>query len=382
MKKLTTAILLFVLEMNKKLSVIKFIAFIVITFFALEVSATGQSQIKVTGIVTDASTGDPLPGVNIVIKNSVIGVLSDINGKYSIEITDPATVLVFSFVGYQQQEIQVAGRTTIDVKLGVSLTTIEEVVVVGYGTQRKINLTGAVSTINTEQLSSIPVSQTSMALQGKLAGVTVTQNFGAPGSDDGTIRIHGVGTLGRNDPLILIDGVEGAMNDINPNDIESISVLKDAASASIYGSRAANGVILIKTKRGNKNEAMSITYNGMAAIQVPTDLPELVNGETYMMLKNENERNSGRPNLYSDAYIATYLENAGKEPYFDTDWFDFSMKPNAMQQQHSLTIKGGSEKITSMVSLSYLDQDALIENTGLKRSSLRTNNTLQASDKF
>ena len=382
MKKFCKRDLLFYSTMNRKSFMIFMIILPLFLLAILNASASSFQQIKITGTITDASTGEMMAGVNIQVKGTTLGTISDAEGKYILNVTDANASLIISFIGYIMQEIPISGREVVDIKMVPEVTAIDEVVVVGYGTQKKVNLTGAVSSISTKSLTSVPITQTSMALQGKMAGVTITQNFGAPGSDGGTIRIRGIGTLGQNDPLILIDGVEGSMNDINPNDIENISVLKDAASASIYGSRAANGVILIRTKRGNKNEAMSITYNGMAAIQVPTDLPKLVDGATYLMLKNENERNSGRPNLYSDAYISTYIENAGKEPYFNTDWFKFAMKPSAVEQQHSLTIKGGSEKITSLVSLSFVNQDGLIENSGLKRTSLRFNNTLRATEKL
>lgn len=382
MKNCFKNVLLFFSIKNKRSYMIFKIILPLFLLATLNASASYFQQIKITGTITDASTGEPMPGVNIQIKGTTLGIITDADGKYTLSITDSNASLIISFIGYNMQEIPLSGRVVVDVKMVPEVTGLDEVVVVGYGTQKKINLTGAVSTISTKGLTSVPITQTSMALQGKMAGVTITQNFGAPGSDGGTVRIRGIGTLGQNDPLVLIDGVEGSMNDINPNDIESISVLKDAASASIYGSRAANGVILIKTKRGIKNQVMSITYNGMAAIQLPTDLPKLVDGATYLMLKNENERNSGRPNLYSDAYITAYKENAGIEPYFDTDWFKFAMKPSAIEQQHSLTISGGSEKITSLVSLSFLNQDGLIENSGLKRTSLRFNNTLQATKKL
>ena len=346
MKKFCKRDLLFYSTMNRKSFMIFMIILPLFLLAILNASASSFQQIKITGTITDASTGEMMAGVNIQVKGTTLGTISDADGKYILNVTDANASLIISFIGYVMQEIPISGREVVDIKMVPEVTAIDEVVVVGYGTQKKVNLTGAVSSISTKSLTSVPITQTSMALQGKMAGVTITQNFGAPGSDQGTIRIRGIGTLGQNDPLILIDGVEGSMDDINPSDIENISVLKDAASASIYGSRAANGVILIRTKRGNKNEAMSITYNGMAAIQVPTDLPKLVDGATYLMLKNENERNSGRPNLYSDAYISTYIENAGKEPYFNTDWFKFAMKPSAVEQQHSLTIKGGSEKIT------------------------------------
>jgi TonB-linked SusC/RagA family outer membrane protein len=372
----------FLLKVNRGGFMIFKIILLILLFTTLNVTAGTLQKVKITGVVTDGSTGGPLVGVNVTIEGTTIGVMSGLDGKYVIEAEKNDGVMVFSFIGFVSQRVNIQGKTEINVTLISDVKALEEVVVVGYGTQKKVNLTGSVSSISSVQLTDIPITQTTMALQGKMAGVTITQNFGAPGSDGGTIRIRGIGTLGQNDPLVLVDGVEGTMNDINPNDIENISVLKDAASASIYGSRAANGVILIKTKRGNKNAAMSITYNGMIAIQVPTDLPKLVDGPTYMMLKNENERNSGRTNLYSDAYISTYKENIGIEPYFNTDWFKFAMKPSAVEQQHSLTVSGGSDMITSLVSVSYLDQDALIENAGLKRWSLRFNNTLRATNKL
>jgi TonB-linked SusC/RagA family outer membrane protein len=271
---------------------------------------------------------------------------------------------VFSFVGMLTREVEVGKQSTVNVTLSEDVIGIQEVVAIGYGIQKKVNLTG------------------SQALQGKLAGVTVTQNFGLPGSDGGTIRIRGIGTLGNNNPLILIDGVEGSINDINPNDIENISVLKDAASASIYGSRAANGVILVTTKRGSLNESMSVTYNGIAGVQVATRLPKAVDGYTYMVLKNESERNNGRSNLFSDAYLAEYQANKGKEPYFDTNWYDAAMRPNAPEQQHTVTVRGGSEKIASMISLSYLNQEALIDDADFNRMSFRFNNNFKASNKL
>jgi len=353
--------------------------YIVITDKAVNtVSTSGAQQKSVSGKVTN-TVGEPIPGVTVVIRGTSNGIVTDNDGSYSLVIPENGKVLVFSFVGMLSQEIEIGNQSSINVELQEDIIGIEEVVAIGYGTQKRINLTGAVATIEAQDLQSRPITQTSQALQGKMAGVTVTQNFGMPGSDGGTIRIRGIGTLGGKDPLVLIDGVEGSINDINPNDIENMSVLKDAASASIYGSRAANGVILITTKRGGKNEAMKISYNGLVGSQIATDLPEKVSGIDYLIMKNENERNNGRTELYTQAYIDEYRQNVGKEPYFDTDWYGLAMKPSSLQHQHTLTVQGGTEKISSLVSLNYLNQDALIEDSGYKRTSIRFNTNFQAS---
>lgn len=340
-----------------------------------------QQQKSVSGKVTN-NHGEVLPGVTVAIKGMAKGTITDVNGSYTIPNLNESDVLVFSFMGMKTQEIGVAGKTSIDVELSEDVQGIDEVVVVGYGTQKKVNLTGAVSTLGSEDLQSRPITQTSQALQGKIAGVTITQNFGTPGSDAGTIRVRGIGTLGNNNPMVLIDGVEGNIDDLNPRDIESISVLKDAASSAIYGSRAANGVILITTKRGSKSESISVSYNGLFTAQTPTRLPEIVDGATYMLFKNENERNYGRTNLYSDEYIQKYKTNLGTEPYFNTNWFETAMKNRAMQYQHTLTVRGGSEKVAALVSISDLTQDGLIEHTNFNRRTLRFNTDFKATNKL
>ena len=340
-----------------------------------------QQQKSVSGKVTDL-TNSPIPGVSVVVKGTNTGTITDGNGNYTLNNVSEGATLQFSFIGMQAQTITVSGKSTINVILKEDVQGIDEVVIVGYGTQKKVNLTGSVAILDTKGLQSRSITQTSQALQGKMAGVTITQNFGIPGNDAGTIRIRGIGTLGSKDPMVLIDGVEGGLNDINPRDIENISVLKDAASASIYGSRAANGVILINTKRGNKNEPMSVNYNGLFGAQVPTRLPDLVDGANYMVLKNEGERNNARPNLFPDSYIQEYKKNVGTEPYFNTDWVDASMKKKAMQYQHTLTIRGGTEKISALVSLSDLKQDALIENTNYERKTLRFNSDFKATNRL
>ncbi|HSI75997.1 MAG TPA: carboxypeptidase-like regulatory domain-containing protein, partial [Lunatimonas sp.] len=226
-------------------------------------------MVEISGRVTD-ERGDPIPGATVIIEGTATGTATDVDGNFSLDVPE-GSVLLFSFIGYQAQRVTVSNQTSLSIILQEDLSSLDEVVVVGYGTQKKVNLTGAVSTVTSADIVNQPVGQTSMALQGIAAGVTVTQRSGQPGADGGAIRIRGMGTLGDSAPLVMVDGVETSINNIDPNEIETISILKDAASASIYGSRASNGVVLITTKRGV--EGVRVNYNMYAGFQMPTDLP-------------------------------------------------------------------------------------------------------------
>ncbi|MCK4465481.1 MAG: carboxypeptidase-like regulatory domain-containing protein, partial [Bacteroidales bacterium] len=206
-------------------------------------------EIVIKGKVTDED-GNSLPGVNIIIKGTATGTITNADGNYSIEVDDPNATLVFSFIGYKEKTVKVNGRQKINIALNETVTELEEVVAIGYGRQKKINLTGSVANIRSDFIENKPVSKASQSLAGELSGVTIIQGSGDPTNDEATIRVRGLGSFSNagNDPLILIDGIAGNIDDVNPNDIESVSVLKDAASAAIYGARAANGVILIETK--------------------------------------------------------------------------------------------------------------------------------------
>src|SRR5690606_1592569 len=265
------------------------------------------------------------------------------------------------------------GSSVINVTMKASISDLDEVVVVGYGVQKKVNLTGAVSAIDGEALAMRPSGQTSAALQGLAPGVTVTQRSGKPGSDGGGIRIRGIGTMGDANPMVLIDGIEGSMNNIDPNLIESVSILKDAASASIYGSRAANGVILITTKRGNGDQ-LSVDYNNYVGWQDPTNMPKIVNGLDHMLLTNEAYVNTGRTPLYPEATIEGYRQANGvsSDAYPNTDWQKEVLTGNGMQQSHFLTINGGTQKVKMLTSFGYFDQEGIIENTGFKRCTIRS----------
>lgn len=331
-----------------------------------------------------------MAGVGVKVKETGAGTVTDQSGRYSIE-ANAGNTLQFSYVGFVQQEVLVGNQTSINIKLQADDTDLTEVVVVGYGTQKKVNLTGAVSTVSGKDLATRPMGQTSAALQGMAPGLTIKQSSGRPGGDAGNIRIRGIGTLSTSDPntltganpLIMIDGIEGSLNNIDPNLIESISVLKDAASSSIYGSRAANGVILVTTKRAAADQ-VSISYNNYIGWQDPTNMPKLVNALDYMLLLNEAYTNTGRTPLYSDALIEKYREQNGRNSdlYPNTDWQKETLTGSGLQQSHFLTIQGGTQKIRMLGSFGLFDQKGIIENSSFKRYTIRNNADITFSDKL
>ncbi|MEG3655838.1 TonB-dependent receptor [Arenibacter palladensis] len=338
-------------------------------------------QQVISGTVTD-DKGQPLPGANVVEKGTTNGVTADFDGSFTIIPKNESPVLVISYVGFSTQEVVVDGQTNLSISMNEDAAGLEEVVIVGYGTQKKINLTGAVETIDSEDINWKPVGQTSMALQGVAAGVTVTQNSGQPGNDGGTIRIRGIGTLGTagQAPLVLVDGVETNLNTVDPSDIQNISVLKDAASAAIYGSRAANGVILVTTKRSTSNE-IKVNYNGYLGSQTPTDLPQLVSGLDHMLLLNEANQNLGQSPTFQESYIEEYRRNSPSDLYPDTDWQELTLKTGWIQN-HSFDVSGGSDPVQFRVSYNRFDQTGLIANTSYTRNSIRINTDIKPSDQL
>lgn len=347
-----------------------------------QISEAPLPPVSVKGRVTDA-LGAGLPGVNVKLNGTNSGTTTDNEGRYSITIPDAKGTLTFSYLGFITQEVEVNGRTTITVQLKENASALNEVVVVGYGTQKKVNLTGSVTVVSGKDINTRPVGQTSAALQGIAPGVTVTQSSGRPGGDAGTIRIRGVGTTGNADPLVLIDGIEGTMNNIDPNIIESISILKDAASSSIYGSRAANGVILVTTKRGS-GKKISITYNSYVGTQEPTNMPDVVNALDHMLLMNEVYTNVGRTQLYPNDLIEQYRNQDGvsSDKYPNTDWQKEVLTGSGFQQSHFININGGSDNIRVLTSVGYFDQKGIIENSGYRRYTVRNNTDITFSKKL
>lgn len=353
-----------------------------VAFILHLMSAAGQSW-RLAGTVTD-SEGKPLSGAAIAVGGTSQGTITDDAGQFALTVAK-GQVLHISFLGFKPQRITIGAQTELDVILEADQALLDEVVVVGYGTQKKVNLTGAVSSVSTKEFSSRPITQLSTALQGIAPGVTVTTAGGAPGADSGNIQIRGIGSFGGSDcaPLVLIDGVEGDFNSVDASQIDQISVLKDAASASIYGNRAANGVILITTKRAEKGR-FSVTYRGYVGWQKPVVYPDVVGPEDYMRLSRQASDNDGAESIYTDEYIANYRKNNYLDPdaFPIIDWQERLMTGNGFTHNHAVNMSAGNDRIRVMTSFGYLDQNGIIKNANFQRYNLRNNMDIKISKKF
>ena len=325
---------------------------------------------NVTGVVVDAS-GVPLIGVNVLEKGTTNGTITDFDGKFTLNVSSPNAKLVISYIGYVSQEVSAPKNGELKVVLKEDTETLEEVVVVGYGTQKKANLSGSVSSVDSEQLQNRPIQNVSSGLQGLMPGVTITGTNGAPGMDSGNIRVRGTGTLNSASPYILIDGVESeAMGDLDPNDIASISVLKDAASAAIYGSKAANGVILITTKRGSTGKP-KISYSGYISFQNTTETIDRLSSYEYASMYNDALKSEDKAPRFTPDEIQKFKD--GTDPnYPNTDWYDLAYK-TGIQHRHNINISGGNEHAKYMGSLGYLNQTGVLPNAGREQFNARTN---------
>jgi TonB-dependent starch-binding outer membrane protein SusC len=307
---------------------------------------------EIAGTVTDAE-GMPLPGVNVLLKGLATGVITDKDGNYSIEVANSDVILEFSFIGYETKEIVVGEQTIINVILELDIQGLEEVVVIGYGTQKKSSVTGSIAVADKELVGSQNPLTAGEYLQGTVTGVQVT-NSGDPGAGP-IVRIRGVNSLVNNNPLYILDGIPvGDSRDFNPADIESISVLKDAAAASIYGSRAANGVILITTKKGKKSEKMKVEFNARYGVSTTPKLIELADAEEFAYWDNVAKDNANRDHIYSSDLILTSPDSVA-----NSDWQDAFFK-TAQTQDYNLAMYGGSDNITYRLSVGHLDKDAII----------------------
>ena len=321
----------------------------------------------------------PVIGANVMVKGTTNGTITDMDGKFSLEVEDGA-VLQVSYIGFANQEIKVGNQTSLSIAMKEDAEALDELVVVGYGVQKKANLTGSVSTVKYgQELENRPITDPSQALSGKTTGVWVSQNSGAPGSDGATIRVRGYGTLNNTEPLVLIDGVEGRMAELAPNDIESITVLKDAASAAIYGSRAANGVVLIETKKGS-GDKVTINYNGYFGVQQLGRRYNLIsNSAEYMELWNTAFTNSGSDPLFPSDVIEAFRNGNDPYRYPSTNYFDEVFR-NAFTTQHNLSATVGGKKSHSYISLGYLNNNGIIKNTDSERYSLTVNTEAKVTD--
>lgn len=338
---------------------------------------TTQKGRYITGRVVDLADS-PLIGVNVVVEGTSSGTVTDQNGAYSLENVPVDANLLFSYVGYLPRTVKTGNETLINVVLQEDTKKLDEVVVVGYGTQKKINLTGAVQNITSQDLVKRNVGNTSTALQGLIPGVSVVQSSGRPGADGGSITIRGTGSLNSStSPLILIDGVEGDINNIDMNAIESVSILKDAASASIYGSRASNGVVLVTTKRA-QGEGVKVSYNGYVGLNTPTSMPDPVNAIEYMEAVNVARANADMDPQYSTDILNIY-KNQGVDNinYYDTDWRNAVIKNTALVHNHSVSLSGGSRMFHIFANGGYYYQDGQIANNAYSRMTLRLNTDAQ-----
>ena len=338
-----------------------------------------QQKKIITGTVVDPN-GEAVIGANVLVKGTTNGTITDIDGKFSLEVPEGAMLLV-SYIGYGDYETKVGNQSNLSITLKEDSKALDEVVVVGYGTMKKKDLTGAVGAVKGESLAARKTTQLSSALQGAVAGVTVTRPSGSPDAT-GTIRVRGVTTIGDNNPLVIIDGIPGSLNDVNANDVESMSVLKDAASSAIYGSRAAAGVILITTKRA-KEGALNLNYSYEYGMDILLRNPENVGAVRYMQVANEQKYNDnpsgGMYQQFSQDRIENYYQLHAEDPnkYPITDWNDVIFEKTAPRQSHSLSIAGGSKSVKTNISLTYDKTDGQYYNRYYERLMLRTNNDIK-----
>lgn len=347
------------------------VLFICIT--QLSMSGLQAQDHTVNGTVTD-NKGLPVEGVNVTIKNANIGTTTNVKGAYTIKVSREG-VIIFSNAGYLTKEVSVNGRNTLDVQLSADLRSLDQVVVVGYGTRKKSDLTGAVSSISAKDFKDQPVYRIDQALQGRAAGVQVVNNAGAPGGDV-NIRIRGSNSiLGNNNPLYIIDGfIGGDFNNLNPADVESIEVLKDASSTAIYGSRGANGVILITTKKGSSRKT-SIDFTSRFASSTVLKKFDLLNAGDFATVVNERNAALGLAPSFTTSQVSDYYAKGG------TDW-QHEIFRTAPAQEYQLSVSGGSDKTTYLISGNYLDEKGIITNSGFKRYSIRSNINSSITDKL
>ena len=340
--------------------------------FGAAFAGWAQSTISVSGTVLDGDL--PLPGVSVTVKGSFAGTATDLDGRFNLAVESGAT-LVFSYIGYLKQEIQVAQTVSdLNVQLKADVAGLEEAIVIGYGNQQRSKISGAVTTVDIKEATSIPVLRTEQALQGRAAGVQVTQNSGQPGSTQ-TIRIRGLGSINNSDPLFIVDGIpSGGIDYLNPSDIESISILKDAASTAIYGARGANGVVLITTKKGSRNSKATLTYDSYVGMQEPWKYMAVLNAEEYAILMNESRAAAGLsalPGLVDPSALGE-----------GTDW-QGAMFERAPMANHSVLYTNGTETSSIAMGASHFSQDGIIggEKGRFERTTFRVNSEQQAGER-
>lgn len=325
-------------------------------------AATFAQTATVSGVVKD-DTGEPVIGAGVLVKGTTLGTITDIDGHFSFRADDLNGVLVVSFVGMETQEIPMKGKGTFDIVLKSSNTLLEEVQVVAYGAQKKVTLTGSISSVNTDELLKVPTASIGNMLSGVLSGVSSIQSSGQPGGDDPDVFIRGISTLNTMNakPLYLVDGVERSFFQIDSNEVENITILKDASSTAVFGVRGANGVIIVTTKRGKEGKA-KINASFSYGIQTPTRMPEFVNSYDYATFLNEAYTNDGKDPKFTPEAVEAFRTHSNPIIYPDTDWMELLFKSSAPQTQGNVNISGGTERVRYFISMGMLDQKGFFKN--------------------
>lgn len=340
-----------------------------------------QQNKRVTGVVVDQS-GEPIIGSNVVVKGTTNGTVTDLDGNFTLENVPSDAILQFSYIGYHTQEVAVANNTTFNIRLLEDTQTLDEVVVVGYGTQKKSDITGSVTSVSKDRLGKLPVTNVLQAVQGAAAGITITQTSSIPG-DAPDALVRGQNSINANSgPYIVVDGVPisksgGTLNDINPNDIESMEILKDASATAIYGTNGANGVILITTKRGTSGKPV-IRYNGYLGIEDFSNKLEFGDGAQILKRYKDYVSQNAGESLF-DGFVKNEYESENYKNGITTDWIDASTQTGIIQN-HNVSISGGAERVKYFVSADYLDQQGLVKGFNYKRYSVRTNVDIDVTD--
>lgn len=351
----------------------KRILLLFLVLFSTSYYVSAQNR-TLTGKVSD-SKGTALPGVSIKVKGTTVGTTTNLDGRYTIDVPGNNSILVVTYIGYITQELPVNGRSSLDISLAEDIQGLEEVVVVGYGTQKKVNLTGSVASVSAEQLEKRAVTKSSLALQGQMSGIQVRQGGGNPASNGASLVVRGQGTFSGagNNPLVLVDGIEASLDLVDPNDIQSVSILKDAASAAIFGSKAANGVILVETKKGVVGKPV-FTYNSYVGKSEATMVPEMINSWEYAEVINQVFVDAGAAKRYSDADIAKFRsgEDPVNFPNFDHIGNLFN-SGNGISNRHDISVRGGSEQSQYMFSLGYYNENGIITKNDANRYNIRVN---------
>lgn len=348
---------------NKK---ILFYLILILYYVTSNTTMVAQNGIKISGQVID-ETNESLPGVNVLLKGANIGVVTDIDGNFHIDVPSEKSILVFSFIGYDTQEIKIGKQRVLKLQMKSNTTTLDDVVVIAYGTQKKATLTGALSTANTERLVEAPVAAINNVLAGAVPGVSTVQTTGQPGKDAAKINIRGIGSLTSADPLVLVDGVERDFSQLDPNEIENLSVLKDASATAVFGVRGANGVILVTTKRGNKGKP-TVNFSSINGVQQPMQYVRQVGSyeyATFWNMKMEADKITDPQKYFTREDIEAF--RTGQDPMLhpNIDWMDYLFNKVFFQSKNNISISGGTDDVSYFVSLGYMYQNGALKDTGL-----------------